>query len=100
MGAQTPAPAVQPRSPARPLLGQQQPLAGETGSASIPAGFELPGAPGSGSAESRHFVIVTGAIPVLDQLKEYDRRFSHARHGEAENVNFNGPMRNRPSGSE
>jgi hypothetical protein len=92
--AAAPAPAVQPKTSARTLPGQQLPLASETGPASIPAGFELPGAQGGGSAESRHFVIVTGAIPVLDQLKEYDRRFSHARHGEAENAaNLNGPGR-------
>ncbi|HEV3416675.1 MAG TPA: hypothetical protein VG056_07685 [Pirellulales bacterium] len=46
----------------------------------IPPGFELPGFPGNGNAESRYFVVVTGAIPIEQQQKEYAMRFAHAQH--------------------
>ena len=50
----------------------------------IPAAMPVPGAPGNGSAEVRPFNIVTAAVPVEAQMKEYVRRYSHARHAELE----------------
>lgn len=50
----------------------------------IPAAMPVPGAPNSGAAEVRPFNIITAAIPVENQQKEYDRRYSHARRADLE----------------
>jgi hypothetical protein len=76
-------------------------LAAEPGNAPIPAGFELPGPPSEGgSADPRVFVVVTGAVPVEQQQKEYDRRFSHARHSGGDGGSGSGgPFRGPQAGS-
>jgi hypothetical protein len=51
---------------------------------SIPSAMPLPGPLGTGAAEVRPFNIITAAIPVEMQQKEYDRKFSHARHADME----------------
>lgn len=56
----------------------------------VPADQDLPGAQGTGSAEYRSMIIVTGAIPVEMQAKEYELRFSHAQRAGTDN---SGPSR-------
>ena len=53
---------------------------------------KLPGAVASGSAEARDWVILTAALPVEQQQKEYNQRFAHARRAEAGAV---GPLDRR-----
>jgi hypothetical protein len=90
-------PAAAPGALPGRLFNGAPPLAAEPGNAPIPAGFDLPGPPSGGSADPRVFIVVTGAVPVEQQQKEYDRRFSHARHsggdgGSGSGGPFRGPQ--------
>ncbi|HEV2972112.1 MAG TPA: hypothetical protein VGY55_19220 [Pirellulales bacterium] len=79
-GGATPPPAVRGGAAAPGSVPGAAAAADEPVNKPIPPGFELPGFPGNGNAEARYFVIVTGAIPIEQQEKEYAMRFAHAQH--------------------
>ncbi|HEX3999972.1 MAG TPA: hypothetical protein VHX65_15580 [Pirellulales bacterium] len=72
-----------------PVATTRDPLAGAAAGGAeatqpFPAGFTQPGPQASGEATGVYGIVVTGLVPDQAQREEYERRFKHARHAEAE----------------